>query len=105
MRFEEWEPHYLRILEYFSFDRAQDEEAARVLSSLLTRDDCIVLEGLCRDRDVTVCGNAPNLRSELGGSAAASSPQMRPRWCSGRGVSCLAPYSPISTERTISLWR
>jgi uncharacterized Rossmann fold enzyme len=67
MRFEDWEPHYLRILEYFSFDRAQDEEAARVLSLLLTRDDCTVLEGLCRDRDVTVCGNAPNLRSELGG--------------------------------------
>jgi len=39
MRYSEWEPHYLAILDYFGFDRAQDEEAALLLASMLTRDD------------------------------------------------------------------
>jgi uncharacterized Rossmann fold enzyme len=63
--FEDWEPYYLRILARFSFDRARDERAALLLSSLLTRDDLHLLEGLIRGRPVTVCGNGPNLTDEL----------------------------------------
>jgi hypothetical protein len=64
-RFEDWEPYYLRILSHFSFDRARDEEAALLLSSLLTRDDLPLLGELIRGRTVTVCGNGPNLVDEL----------------------------------------
>jgi hypothetical protein len=63
--FEDWEPYYLRILAHFSFDRAKDEEAAVLLSSLLTRDDLALLEGCIRGRPATVCGNGPNLIEEL----------------------------------------
>jgi len=63
--FEDWEPYYLRILAHFSFDRARDEEAAVLLSSLLTRDDLPLLEGCIRGRPATVCGNGPNLTEEL----------------------------------------
>lgn len=65
MKFEEWEPLYEEILDYFSFDRAGDEEAAQVLASLLTHDDLAALEVLCRGRTVTVCGNAPSLPGEV----------------------------------------
>jgi uncharacterized Rossmann fold enzyme len=64
-RFEDWEPYYLRILSHFSFDRARDEEAALLLSSLLTRDDLPLLDELIRGRTATVCGNGPNLVDEL----------------------------------------
>jgi len=64
-RFEDWEPYYLRILAHFSFDRARDEEAARLLAALLTRDDLPLLEGIIRGKPATVCGNGPNLTSEL----------------------------------------
>jgi hypothetical protein len=67
MRYELWEPHYLAILDYFGFDRAQDEEAARLLASLLDRDDLPILAGLCQGRHVTVCGNAPCLKNQLAG--------------------------------------
>jgi uncharacterized Rossmann fold enzyme len=63
--FEEWEPYYQRILEYFSFDRAKDEEAARLLSDLITRDDLHLLELQAQDRVVTVAGNAPCLDRDL----------------------------------------
>ena len=65
MRYSDWEPHYLEILDYFGFDRAQDEEAALLLASLLTRDDLPLLTDLCKGRHVTVCGNAPCLKNEL----------------------------------------
>jgi uncharacterized Rossmann fold enzyme len=65
MKYPEWEPHYLEILQYFGFDRAQDEEAARLLASLLPRDDLALLAALCNNRHVTVCGNAPCLKNEL----------------------------------------
>jgi uncharacterized Rossmann fold enzyme len=64
--FEDWEPYYQRILEYFSFDRAKDEEAARLLADLLPRDDLALLDGQARDRVVTVAGNAPALDKEMG---------------------------------------
>lgn len=66
MRFDEWEPHYERILSYFSFDRRDDEKAAALLASLLKRDDLGLLESLCRKQEVTVCGNAPCLADDLG---------------------------------------
>jgi 2-amino-4-hydroxy-6-hydroxymethyldihydropteridine diphosphokinase len=65
MQFADWEPHYLAILDYFGFDRAHDEEAARLLATLATRDDLPLLVSLCRDKHVTVCGNAPCLKNEL----------------------------------------
>jgi uncharacterized Rossmann fold enzyme len=65
MNFEEWEPHYLQILDYFGFSREDDEKAARVLAGLLTRDDLPRLSTLCRGAEITVCGNAPTLKHEL----------------------------------------
>ena len=59
MEFDEWEPYYQEILEYFGIRREDDEEAARILASLLARDDCQLLSTLCRGKTVTVCGNAP----------------------------------------------
>jgi uncharacterized Rossmann fold enzyme len=43
MRFEVWEPYYRDILEYFGFDRAQDDEAARLLATLMIRDNILSL--------------------------------------------------------------
>jgi 2-amino-4-hydroxy-6-hydroxymethyldihydropteridine diphosphokinase len=66
MQFSEWEPWYREILEYFGFDRAQDEEAAGLLASLLDRDNLLSLASLTDGNVVTVCGNAPCLKDELG---------------------------------------
>jgi uncharacterized Rossmann fold enzyme len=65
LSFEEWEPWYREILEYFAFDRTKDEEAAELLAALSDRDDLPVLERKCRGNTVTVCGNARILRREL----------------------------------------
>lgn len=65
MQYSEWEPHYREILEYFGFDRAGDEEAARILASLLDRDNLISLVTITDGNEVTVCGNAPCLRKDL----------------------------------------
>jgi uncharacterized Rossmann fold enzyme len=65
MRFEVWEPYYRDILEYFGFDRAQDEEAARLLATLMIRDNILSLTSLTCGNDITVCGNAPCLKKEL----------------------------------------
>ena len=64
-RFEDWEPYYLRILGDLSFDRAGDEEAARLLATLLPRDSLATLKRRIRGKTVTVCGNGPNLIPEL----------------------------------------
>ena len=66
MNFELWEPCYCRILAYFGFDRGADEEAARVLALLMTRDNLLSLVTLTDGNEVTVCGNAPCLERELG---------------------------------------
>ncbi len=66
MQYSEWEPHYREILEYFGFDRAGDEEAARVLASLLDRDNLISLVTMTDGNEVTICGNAPCLKQDLG---------------------------------------
>jgi uncharacterized Rossmann fold enzyme len=65
MKFEDWEPRYTEILDYFAFDREDDERAALVLADLIDRDDLALLEACCRGADVTVCGNAPGLKHEL----------------------------------------
>jgi uncharacterized Rossmann fold enzyme len=66
MQFSEWEPYYLEILAFFGIDRASDEEAARLLASLLTCDNLLSLASLTEGNPVTVCGNAPCLKNELG---------------------------------------
>lgn len=65
MEFEEWEPVYEEILEYFGFDRVEDERAAAFLSTLLKRDDIDLLSGITRGREVCVCGNGPSLPREI----------------------------------------
>ena len=65
MNYEDWEPLYDEILDYFQFDREADAEAAVLLGTLLPRDDVATLESLIHDRPVTVCGNAPNLLAQL----------------------------------------
>ena len=69
MRFEDWEPIYLNILDDFGFSREHDEEAARLLSCLLRdrRPDKILEEAfdLVHGQFVIVCGNAPSLAEEV----------------------------------------
>ena len=65
MKYEEWEPIYQEICEYFSFDPAEDERASEILSSLTTSDASSLLSDLIHGKGVTVCGNAPTLSREL----------------------------------------
>jgi uncharacterized Rossmann fold enzyme len=65
MQFAVWEPHYREILDYFGFDKKEDEKAAKLLSTLLNRDDLPILTSLCNGNNITVCGNAPCLKNEL----------------------------------------
>jgi uncharacterized Rossmann fold enzyme len=71
MRFEEWEPIYQRIIKDMGYDRAGDEYAAELLSTLLfsTEPSRIApvnkLKELVQGNDVLVCGNAPSLAAEL----------------------------------------
>jgi hypothetical protein len=67
MRFEEWEPTYRAVLRDFGYERVRDEEAARLLDSLLA-GPLVPEEELAdrlRGREVTVAGNAASLGSEL----------------------------------------
>lgn len=66
MKYSDWEPYYTEIAEYFGFDRAADEEAARLLSTLLRQDNLLSLASLADGNPVTVCGNAPCLKDEIG---------------------------------------
>nr|WP_300984819.1 6-hydroxymethylpterin diphosphokinase MptE-like protein [Methanospirillum sp.] len=65
VRYEEWEPVYLEICDYFSFDPAEDERAACILAGLTKQDASELLKRLIRGETVTVCGNAPSLSREL----------------------------------------
>jgi len=65
MKYEEWEPHYRRILDFFGFDPSGDDEAAHIAAGLASRNDIELLKGLFRDQTVTICGNAPCLKDEL----------------------------------------
>ncbi|WP_410509832.1 6-hydroxymethylpterin diphosphokinase MptE-like protein [Methanosarcina hadiensis] len=68
MDFATWEPIYEEILEDLGFDREGDEEAARLLSGMLTGKNTVSLSELkdvISGKPVLVCGNAPGLRAEL----------------------------------------
>jgi uncharacterized Rossmann fold enzyme len=69
MRFIDWEPIYEDILEEFGFSREKDEDAARLLQSLLwgREGDLYAedLESIIGGREVLVCGNGPSLQREL----------------------------------------
>lgn len=67
MKYEEWEPYYLEILDSFSFSLESDEKAAVLLSNLLKTDSLQFLKSITSGNDVTVCGNAPSLINELNG--------------------------------------
>jgi len=71
MKFEDWEPLYLEIIRDMGYDRAWDEESARVLSGIILGMPSSKiasirrLKELVKDQDVLVCGNAPILEGEL----------------------------------------
>ncbi|MCP1662198.1 MAG: DUF115 domain-containing protein [Methanocalculus sp. MSAO_Arc1] len=65
MRFEDWEPHYTEILNYFGFDRESDERAAALLGEILVKNDIGQLRDLISEQTVTICGNAPSLARDL----------------------------------------
>ncbi len=72
MRYSDWEPLYEEILSDFGFDRAEDDEAARLASEIMTpkipSDENAVrreVEALIRGKRVIICGNAPCLEREL----------------------------------------
>jgi len=51
MKFVDWEPHYIAILEYFGFEREADEAAAQAAADLAGgRDDLGLLQSLIQDR-------------------------------------------------------
>ncbi|MCQ2376625.1 MAG: DUF115 domain-containing protein [Methanocorpusculum sp.] len=64
MNFAVWEPYYIRILDYFGFSREDDERAAELLSSLLTRDDFPLLTERIAGKHIVVAGNAPCLADD-----------------------------------------
>jgi uncharacterized Rossmann fold enzyme len=79
MRFEAWESFYIEILGDFGFTRKRDEEAAELLSELLSgsvgpggslgkgsgKEPLERVTGLIKGRTAVVCGNAPSLSSDL----------------------------------------
>lgn len=65
MKYEEWEPIYLEICDYFSFDPAEDDRAAHILANLTKQNASNLLKQLIARKTVTVCGNAPSLSQEL----------------------------------------
>lgn len=65
MKYEEWEPVYHEICDYFSFDPAGDELAARTAAALTSSDASVLLFRRINHSPVTVCGNAPSLPGEL----------------------------------------
>jgi len=67
MRYEDWEPTYLEILEDFGFSREEDERAARMLVDLAKRKSLCFEECLRQaiGSTATVCGHGPNLEADL----------------------------------------
>ena len=62
---EVWDEYYVRILDYFGFSREDDEEAARLLSSILPRNDISLLTDTISGSDIIVAGNAPSLPDDI----------------------------------------
>ncbi|MFV9676544.1 MAG: 6-hydroxymethylpterin diphosphokinase MptE-like protein [Methanosarcinales archaeon] len=75
MQYRDWEPTYEEILADFGFDRAKDEEAARIAAEILSRSDNKSehveqeIERLIKGKAVIICGNAPCLVSDINGQA------------------------------------
>ena len=67
MRFSDWEPIYIKILEDFGFDRSEDEMNVRILKMVTVNSDLIDDDefGECFGDEVTVFGNAPCLESDI----------------------------------------
>ncbi|MCL7412720.1 MAG: DUF115 domain-containing protein [ANME-2 cluster archaeon] len=71
MKFEDWEPIYRKIITDMGYDRARDEQAAKLLSELLFSLEpsriapVSILTELVQGKDILVCGNAPSLTDEL----------------------------------------
>jgi hypothetical protein len=68
MDFNEWEPIYESILKDMGFSREGDEQAALLLSDMLTSSnsaDLSELKSLIDEKDILVCGNAPVLAQDL----------------------------------------
>ncbi|HJJ65199.1 MAG TPA: DUF115 domain-containing protein [Methanocorpusculum sp.] len=65
MKPEVWDEYYVRILDYFGFSREDDEEAARLLSSILQRNDISLLTDTISGSDIIVAGNAPSLPDDI----------------------------------------
>src|SRR5436309_5675636 len=68
MEFETWEPFYEEILKDFGFSREKDETVAVELDKLLggNRVPDSSLRKIIRGKQVTVAGNGPNVREEIG---------------------------------------
>jgi hypothetical protein len=68
MKYEQWEPYYRAILEDFGWTVEGDEEAARLISSMLPDSTpCLdKVKELISGRDVIVCGKAPSLKDDMG---------------------------------------
>ena len=65
MKPEVWDQYYVRILDYFGFSREDDEEAARLLSSILPGNDISLLTDTISGSDIIVAGNAPSLPDDI----------------------------------------
>lgn len=72
MRYSDWEPIYKEILKDFGFDRAEDEEAARVASEIMaykrgSEEKAIkrAAEVLIKGKRALICGNAPSLERDI----------------------------------------
>ena len=65
MKPEVWDEYYVKILDCFGFSREDDEEAARLLSSILPRNDISLLTDTISGSDVIVAGNAPSLLDDI----------------------------------------
>ena len=65
MRNEDWDPIYCEILKDMGYDRASDENAARVLKALMVNADLITDDELPVNDVVSVFGAADSLVSDL----------------------------------------
>ncbi|RLG32900.1 hypothetical protein DRN98_04630 [Methanosarcinales archaeon] len=67
MNYSDWEPIYEEILDYFGYDRCENDRSARILERLIGDRDLGIeeLEAIVRGKEVLVCGNAPTLCRDL----------------------------------------
>jgi uncharacterized Rossmann fold enzyme len=65
MKPEVWDEYYVKILDYFGFSREDDEEAARLLSSILPGNDISLLTDTISGSEIIVAGNAPSLPDDI----------------------------------------